>query len=98
MHLVYGSVFRIEFSYIDRVRHKFVRIGSFSKFSIIRKFAFIFVSDFTVFVFVFVFVFQMLQVSDLTPLTQLLHLSLVATSPFLHLLTLTATHCVVVAS
>ena len=47
MHF-YISVFRIEFSYIDRVRHKSVRIGSFSKFLIFRKFAFVFASDFTV--------------------------------------------------
>jgi hypothetical protein len=50
-----GSVFCIEFSYTDRVRRNFARMGSFSKFSIFRKFAFVFVSGFTVFAFVFVF-------------------------------------------
>jgi hypothetical protein len=50
-----GPIFRIEFSYTDRVRHNFARIGSFSKFSIFRKFAFVFISGFTIFAFVFVF-------------------------------------------
>ena len=49
-----GSIFRIEFSHTDRVRHNSTRFGSFSKFSIFRKFAFIFVSGFTAFTFVFV--------------------------------------------
>jgi hypothetical protein len=53
-----GSVFRIEFSYTDRVRHNFAQIGSFSKFSIFRKFASVFVSGFTVFAFVFVFKYK----------------------------------------
>jgi len=49
---LYGSVFRIEFSYTDRVRHNSARIGSFSIF---HKFVFIFVSGFTIFAFIFVF-------------------------------------------
>jgi hypothetical protein len=53
-----GSVFRIEFSYTDRVRHNFARMGSFSKFLIFRKFAFVFVSGFTVFAFVFIFKYK----------------------------------------
>ena len=55
MHLVYGSVFRIEFSYTDRVRYNSARIVSFSKFSIFRKFVFVFVFGLSAFVFVFVF-------------------------------------------
>ena len=47
--------FHIDFSYIDRVRHNSARISSFSKFSIFRKFVFVFVSDFTAFTFVLVF-------------------------------------------
>ena len=54
---VFGHMgqFRIDFSYIDRVRHNSARISSFSKFSIFRKFVFVFVSDFSAFAFVFVF-------------------------------------------
>jgi hypothetical protein len=55
MHLSYGSIFRIDFSYTDRVRYNSARISSFFKFSIFRKFVFVFVSDFTAFAFVFVF-------------------------------------------
>ena len=51
----YGSIFCIDFSYTDRVRYNFARISSFSKFSIFRKFVFVFMSDFTAFAFVFVF-------------------------------------------
>ena len=47
--------FRIDFSYIDRVRHNSARMSSFSKFSIFRKFVFVFVSGFIAFTFVFVF-------------------------------------------
>jgi hypothetical protein len=50
-----GSIFRIEFSYTDRVWHNFARIGSFSKFSIFHKFAFVFIFGFTIFAFVFIF-------------------------------------------
>jgi hypothetical protein len=50
-----GSIFRFEFSYTDNVRYNFARIGSFSKFSIFHKVAFVFVSSFTVFTSVFVF-------------------------------------------
>jgi hypothetical protein len=53
-----GSVLRIEFLYTDRVRHNFARMDSFSKFSIFRKFAFVFVSGFTVFAFIFVFKYK----------------------------------------
>jgi hypothetical protein len=49
-----GWVFRIEFSYTDRARHNFVRIGSFLKFSILCKFAFVFMFGFTIFAFIFV--------------------------------------------
>ena len=56
MHLVLwvdiNSV--LSFRISNRVRHKSARIGSFLEFLIFRKFAFVFVSDFTVFVFVFV--------------------------------------------
>jgi len=45
---LYGSVFRIEFSYTDRVQHNSIQIGSFSIFC---KFVFVFVSGFPVFVF-----------------------------------------------
>jgi hypothetical protein len=55
MHLVLRVGIPYWVSYIDRVRHKSARIGSFSEFSIFRKFAFVFVSGFTVFAFVFVF-------------------------------------------
>jgi len=53
---VFGHMgqFRIDFSYIDRVRHNSARISSFSKFSIFRKFVFVFVSGFIAFAFVFV--------------------------------------------
>jgi hypothetical protein len=51
----YGSLFRIDFSYTDRLRHNSAQFGSFSKFSIFHKFAFVFVSGFTAFAFVLVF-------------------------------------------
>jgi hypothetical protein len=55
MHLVLRVGIPYWVSYIDRVRYKSARIGSFSEFSIFRKFVFVFVSGFTVFAFVFVF-------------------------------------------
>jgi hypothetical protein len=48
-----GRYYVFHFSYTDRVQHNSARIGSFSKLSIFRKSAFVFLSGFTVFAFVF---------------------------------------------
>ena len=53
--IVMHFVLHIDFSYTDRVRHNSARISLFLKFSIFRKFVFVFVSGFTAFAFVFVF-------------------------------------------
>jgi hypothetical protein len=53
--LSYGLVFRIDFSCTDHIRHNSARSCSFSKFSIFRKFVFVFVSGFTTFTLILVF-------------------------------------------
>jgi hypothetical protein len=53
MHLALGLIFRVDFSYANRVRYNSAWIGSFLKSSIFRKFMFIFASSFITFAFVF---------------------------------------------